>query len=195
MTENRRIIGITGGVGAGKSSVLAILREDFGAHVILADEVAHTLMEPGSEGLAAVVQTLGDSFLAADGSVDRQKLAALLFRDDGARAALNAIIHPLTWKAIVSEAIAASERLIVIESAIFDTAPVGFFDELWYIYTTKENRIRRLMESRGYSREKCEAVIAAQYTEEQFRALCGRVIDNNGTEEDIRVQLKEILLV
>ena len=91
------------------------------------------------------------------------------------------------------EAEAASENLVIIEAAVFDTAPKNFFDELWYVYTTKENRIVRLMENRGYSREKCEDIIGRQASEEEYRALCSRVIDNNGDESDIKRQLKEIL--
>ena len=159
MEQKKKIIGITGGVGAGKSSVLAVLKENFGAKIILADLVAHELMEPGSEGLKT----------------------------------MNSIIHPLVWKTMAEAAEAAEEQLVIIEAAVFDTAPKDLFDELWYVYTTKENRIIRLMANRGYSREKCEDIIGRQASEEEYRALCDRVIDNNGDESDIKRQLKEIL--
>ena len=186
--KQKKIIGITGGVGAGKSSVLAVLKNDFGAKIILADLVAHDLMEPGSLGLRKVTEALGTSFL-----VDRKALADLIFRDKEALKTMNSIIHPLVWKTMKEEAEAASENLVIIEAAVFDTAPKNFFDELWYVYTTKENRIVRLMENRGYSREKCEDIIGRQASEEEYRALCSRVIDNNGDESDIKRQLKEIL--
>ena len=185
--KQKKIIGITGGVGAGKSSVLAVLKNDFGAKIILADLVAHDLMEPGSLGLRKVTEALGTSFLTPDGAVD------LIFRDKEALKTMNSIIHPLVWKTMKEEAEAASENLVIIEAAVFDTAPKNFFDELWYVYTTKENRIVRLMENRGYSREKCEDIIGRQASEEEYRALCSRVIDNNGDESDIKRQLKEIL--
>lgn len=191
--KQKKIIGITGGVGAGKSSVLAVLKNDFGAKIILADLVAHDLMEPGSLGLRKVTEALGTSFLTPDGAVDRKALADLIFRDKEALKTMNSIIHPLVWKAMKEEAEAASENLVIIEAAVFDTAPKNFFDELWYVYTTKENRIVRLMENRGYSREKCEDIIGRQASEEEYRALCSRVIDNNGDESDIKRQLKEIL--
>ena len=146
--KQKKIIGITGGVGAGKSSVLAVLKNDFGAKI---------------------------------------------FRGKEALKTMNSIIHPLVWKTMKEEAEAASENLVIIEAAVFDTAPKNFFDELWYVYTTKENRIVRLMENRGYSREKCEDIIGRQASEEEYRALCSRVIDNNGDESDIKRQLKEIL--
>ena len=191
--KQKKIIGITGGVGAGKSSVLAVLKNDFGAKIILADLVAHDLMEPGSLGLRKVTEALGTSFLTPDGAVDRKALADLIFRDKEALKTRNSIIHPLVWKTMKEEAEAASENLVIIEAAVFDTAPKNFFDELWYVYTTKENRIVRLMENRGYSREKCEDIIGRQASEEEYRALCSRVIDNNGDESDIKRQLKEIL--
>ena len=199
--KQKKIIGITGGVGAGKSSVLAVLKNDFGAKIILADLVAHDLMEPGSLGLRKVTEALGTSFLTPDGAVDRKALADLIFRDKEALKTMNSIIHPLVWKTMKEEAEAASENLVIIEAAVFDTAPKNFFDtapknffdELWYVYTTKENRIVRLMENRGYSREKCEDIIGRQASEEEYRALCSRVIDNNGDESDIKRQLKEIL--
>lgn len=191
--KQKKIIGITGGVGAGKSSVLAVLKNDFGAKIILADLVAHDLMEPGSLGLRKVTEALGTSFLTPDGAVDRKALADLIFRDKETLKTMNSIIHPLVWKTMKEEAEAASENLVIIEAAVFDTAPKNFFDELWYVYTTKENRIVRLMENRGYSREKCEDIIGRQASEEEYRALCSRVIDNNGDESDIKRQLKEIL--
>ena len=191
--KQKKIIGITGGVGAGKSSVLAVLKNDFGAKIILADLVAHDLMEPGSLGLRKVTEALGTSFLTPDGAVDRKALADLIFRDKEALKTMNSIIHPLVRKTMKEEAEAASENLVIIEAAVFDTAPKNFFDELWYVYTTKENRIVRLMENRGYSREKCEDIIGRQASEEEYRALCSRVIDNNGDESDIKRQLKEIL--
>lgn len=193
MTKKKKIIGITGGVGAGKSSVLSILKDTFGARVILADLVAHDLMEPGSEGLKRVTEALGTSFLLEDGSVDRKALAEIIFNDEKALVTMNSIIHPLVWETIKEESIGCAESLVIVEAAVFDTAPSGLFDEMWYVYTAKENRILRLMESRGYTREKCESIIAKQDSEEEYRNRCSRVIDNNGTEEYTKRQLEEML--
>ena len=115
--KQKKIIGITGGVGAGKSSVLAVLKNDFGAKIILADLVAHDLMEPGSLGLRKVTEALGTSFLTPDGAVDRKALADLIFRDKEALKTMNSIIHPLVWKTMKEEAEAASENLVIIEAA------------------------------------------------------------------------------
>ena len=193
MINKKRIVGITGGVGAGKSSVLAILKDSFDAKVILADLVAHDLMEPGSEGLNRVTEALGTSFIREDGAVDRKALAEIIFHDAKALETMNSIIHPMVWETIREEALKCEESLVIVEAAVFDTAPEGLFDEMWYVYTTEENRILRLMVSRGYKRENCESIIAKQDSEEQYRNRCGRVLDNNGTAEDIKRQLEEIL--
>ena len=191
--DKKMIIGITGGVGAGKSSVLDILQHKLGAKVILADLVAHDLMEPGMEGLKRVTDALGTSFIQEDGSVNRQKLAEIIFNDAQALATMNSIIHPMVWEYIKNEALQCEEMLVIVEAAVFDTAPQGLFDEMWYVYTTEENRIRRLMESRGYTREKCKSIIEKQDSDAEFRARCGRVIDNNGNSEETEMQIKEIL--
>ena len=97
-----KIISITGGVGSGKSEVLRVLQEEFDAEIIKADEVAHQLMEPGKKGYQHVVEALGDSFLNKDGSIDRKKLAALIFQNKEAVETMNAIIHPMAWEEIRS---------------------------------------------------------------------------------------------
>lgn len=190
----KTVIGITGGVGAGKSMVLRLLKEEFGARLILADLVAHDLMEPGTEGYRKVVEALGDSFLDQDGSVDKKKLADMIFHDEIALSTMNGIIHPMAWSAIKREAKEAGESLVVVEAAVFDTAPAGFFDEIWYVYASEGTRIARLMENRGYTREKCESIIRGQAEESGYRRLCSRVIDNDGAAEETRKQLKEILI-
>lgn len=191
--KEKKIIGITGGVGAGKSSVLAILKNKFGARIILADLVAHDLMEPGTDGLKAVTAALGDSFLREDGSVDRKALAEIIFHDEKALKTMNSIIHPMVWDWIKQEAVSCIEWLVIVEAAVFDTAPAGLFDGIWYVFTSEENRIERLMASRGYTREKCVSIMKQQDSEADYRKRCDFVIDNNGSEEDTEKQLKEIL--
>ena len=177
--KQKKIIGITGGVGAGKSSVLAVLKNDFGAKIILADLVAHDLMEPGSLGLRKVTEALGTSFLTPDGAVDRKALADLIFRDKEALKTMNSIIHPLVWKTMKEEAEAASENLVIIEAAVFDTAPKNFFDELWYVYTTKENRIVRLMENRGYMGTEihCRVVVGGELSDRKSMSFPHKVLE------------------
>lgn len=189
----RRIIGITGGVGSGKSRVLEFLEKEFQAKVILADQVAHDLMEPEKEGYQQVIKALGTGFLKQDGQIDRTKLADRIFHDQNALQTMNQIIHPMTWAAIRKAAFSAREDLVVVESALMGEEQRAEYKEIWYIFTEMETRIQRLMESRGYSREKCLDVIASQKKEEEFRAISDRVIDNSGPFEDTKRQIEAIL--
>lgn len=189
----KRIIGITGGVGSGKSFLLSALKEDYGAKIILADEIARKLMEPGKPCLKQVVMALGNSFLREDGSVDRQALAEVIFHDEQAKRIVDHLIHPAAWEEIRREAEEAEELLVVIEAAIADEKMHDICQEIWYVYTSRENRIARLMENRGYTREKCEAIMKSQLGEEEFRAFCSREIDNNKGPEEIKSQLRAIM--
>lgn len=188
-----KVISITGGVGSGKSVVLKILEEEFGAKLIIADQVAHQLMEPGKKGYRRVVELLGTSFLDADGQIDRGQLAKLIFTDKESIQKMNEIIHPMAWKEIEYEIAHADKNLVVVEAALFDEEHNSMFDEIWYVYVKPETRIKRLMENRGYSREKCLDIMENQATEEEFREMADHVIDNNGSVEEIRAQLSELL--
>lgn len=187
-----RVISITGGVGSGKSQVLKLLEQEFGALVLFADEIAHQLMEPGEEGYRRVIEALGDSFLGLDGRIDRSKLAALIFKDQSALKTMNSMIHPLVWEKIREIVRQSHKELIIVEAALFDGQPGDLFDEVWYIYTSKENRIIRLMESRGYSKEKCLDIMSNQPDDAAFRKHSDYVIDNNQTIEETRKQIKEL---
>ena len=187
------VISITGGIGSGKSEVLRVLREDFGADIIVADQVARQLMEPGKKGYNHVVEALGTSFLNADGSIDRKRLAELIFKDKESIEKKNGIIHPMAWREIGYAISHSDKELVVVEAALFDEEHNAMFDQIWYVYTAEENRIRRLMENRGYSEEKCRGIMANQASEEEYRKLADQVIDNNGTVEEIRAQIERIL--
>lgn len=188
-----KIISITGGVGSGKSEVLEILENEFDAKIIKADEVAHQLMEPGKKGYQHVIGALGYSFLNKDGSIDRKKLAALIFQNKDAVEKMNEIIHPMAWDEIFYEVNHSDKEIIVVEAALYDDEHNGMFDEIWYVYTSVQNRIRRLMESRGYSEEKCRGIMANQASEDDYRSFATRVLDNNGSIEDIKRQITSFL--
>lgn len=188
-----RVIGLTGGVGAGKSLVSDLLHKRYGAEVILADEVSHDLMEPGRPGYQAVVEALGDSFLKPDGSMDRAKLAGIIFKDDKARDTVNRIIHPMTWKTIEEKISASQADLIVVEFAVVGKRDRERFDELWYVRASIEVRAKRLRENRGYDEARIKGIMDSQLTEEEFLKIADRVIDNDGSIEDLRGQLSAIL--
>ncbi len=195
-TDNMQVIGITGGVGAGKSRILRILQEEYGAYILLADEVAAGLEEPGQEGLRQLVECFGREILDAEEKLDRGAFAERIFKDPKALTQVNAIIHPLTWQALCRQVaeIALSapkgrKALIAVEAALFDRQSRQLCDTLWYVDASEENRIVRLMENRGYTRERCKNIIRNQPEREAFLALADVVIDNNGTLEETREQI------
>ena len=188
-----KVIGITGGVGSGKSEVLGILERDFGAELLIADEIAHQVMEPGMPAYRRIVEALGTDFLSGDGRIDRKALAKRLFGDGEALGTVNAIVHPAVWKAIEDGIRCSRKELVIVEAALFDEEHNRLFDEVWYIFTSEENRVSRLMASSGYSREKCLDIMKNQKSEAEFRAMADRVIDNNKTVADVRRQIETIL--
>ena len=188
-----KVIGITGGVGSGKSEVLGILERDFGAELLIADEIAHQVMEPGMPAYRRIVEALGTDFLSEDGSIDRKALAKRLFGDGEALGTVNSIVHPTVWQAIEEGIRCSQKELVIVEAALFDEEHNGLFDQVWYIFTSEENRISRLMKSRGYSREKCLDIMRSQKSESEFRAMADRVIDNNKTVADVKRQIETIL--
>lgn len=193
--KRKNIVGVTGGIGSGKSEVLAILNETFHSQNILADEVAHQLMEPGKKAYRQIIEQFGDSFLSADGTIDRKAFAAFLFQNESVRKQVNAIVHPLVKEEIRRQAFDSAADLVVIEAALLieEEYQGDICEELWYVYTSREKRIQRLMQNRGYSREKCESIMASQLSDEEFRNHCQRVIDNNGDRRELEQELEKLM--
>ncbi len=188
-----KIIGITGGVGAGKSRILSILKEEYGAFIVLADDVARQLQEPGQPGYDALVELFGAGILNEEGRIDRPRLADIIFHDQARLNQVNAVIHPMTWERIMQMIRSAREPLAAIESALFDRESSRTCDEVWFIDADEETRVRRVMNNRGYTREKALQIIGNQQDRDTFLSFADRIIDNNGTMEDIHRQLKDIL--
>ena len=187
-----RLIGLTGGIGTGKSTVSALLR-DLGAAVVDADEGARAVVEPGTPGLRAVVEEFGPGVLAPDGRLDRAGLAEIVFRDPERRARLNAITHPLVgaWAAQrTAEAIAQGARIVVHDiPLLFENQRQDQFERVILVYAPDEVAVRRLLD-RGLSEEQARARIAAQMPIEEKRRLADNVIDNSdglpATERQVR---------
>lgn len=184
-----KIILITGGVGAGKSRILDILKEEYAAQIVQADDLAKELMEPGEEGYRKLKAVYGAGILKEDGTIDRPRLAELMFGDPSVLLTVNAIIHPLVWRRIQEQINRSLSPLFVVEAALPDENQRDFYTELWYVYTSEENRIKRLLEGRGYTGEKSRQVMEHQLTQQQFRAIADVVIDNNGSLEETRRQI------
>lgn len=178
-------MGITGGVGAGKSTVLAYLSGQYGAQVLQLDEAAHRLMEPEGSCYAPVVETFGAEIVGADGRIDRAELFRKAFAAHGSLEGLNAIVHPRV-KSYVREWVRMQREkgrapFLVLEAALLlEEHYEEICDEIWYIHTDAEVRAERLMASRGYTREKIGQILRAQKSEEEFRRLCDFVVDNSG---------------
>ena len=170
-----------------------ILNSEFGAHIIQTDEVAKRLMEPGKVCYKKVVEFLGESILNPDGTINRPAMAAQIFGDEKKRLEVNRLTHPEVWREAWDEAARAKAALVVVEAAILGEEFRDNCQEMWYVYTSRENRVRRLAENRGYSEEKSLGVMESQASEEEFRAFCDHVIDNNGTPEETRRQIYALL--
>jgi len=194
-----KFIGITGGIGAGKSTVLSLLKDNFNCRVLLADEVAAELMTPGHQCFDDVVAlSWPDSILAKDGTIDRPLMAKFMFNDDSLRRQVNNIVHPAVEKEVLNQVAEEREKhnieYFFFEAALLIECGYGkLVDEMWYIYASPAVRIQRLMESRGYSRERIENTLKAQRSDESFRANSDYVIDNSGTKEQTLAQLKALL--
>lgn len=189
------VIGITGGVGAGKSQVLTLLKEQFGAEVILADEVGRELMEPHGACFPAVVELFGTEVVREDGTLDRQKIAGIIFRDKAMLEKQNAIIHPAVKAEIIHRCEKSHAKWIAVEAALLLEARYeDICGEVWYIYADEETRRKRLKESRGYSEERINAVMNSQLTDEQFRQGCDHVIDNSGSLTETKAQIERALI-
>ena len=193
-----KFIGITGGVGAGKSAVLDYLATKPGVRVMLADEIAHELMEPGTDCYEQIRQAFPEhDIYKEDGHFDRIKLAKVIFSDGNRRARMNGIVHPAVREYILevyeAEKTKGALDFLILEAALLIEEHYDeICDELWYIYTSEENRRERLRENRGYSDEKIDGIFASQLTEEEYRRHCVKVIDNNGSVEDTNLQLVKI---
>lgn len=194
-----KFIGITGGVGAGKSQILEYLAKKPGIKVMLADEIAHELMEPGTDCYDRIIENFkGLDICQPEGSFDRKKLADVIFSDDGKRQEMNNIVHPAVKAYVVEQVQKEREKgqfaLLVLEAALLIEEHYDeICDELWYIYTGEDIRRERLKASRGYSDEKVDGIFASQLKEEVYREHCREVIDNNGSLEETYAQIDDIL--
>ena len=189
------IIGVTGGVGCGKSSVLSLLQEKYNAVIIMADEVAKELMLPGNASYYAVAEYFGNSILmnGTGSEIDRKKLAAIVFHDQSKLEALNQMTHPLVKEKIITmlnDYQKEQRNLIVLESAILIQAGyLDLIDELWVINTDYSKRVERLISSRGYSKEKIDSIIKNQLSDTELLKYADFCIDNS---HDIQFTLKQI---
>ena len=188
------LVGLTGGIGAGKSTVARLLAEH-GAVVIDADSIVRELQQPGTNVFRAIVDRFGSHVVAADGTLDRVRLADIVFRNDDARSALNGIVHPAVY-AVMSERIAAlkdEDRVVVLDIPLLaEAGGGGGMDAVVVVEADEDMRVGRVVAERGLDPEDVRARMAAQASSEQREALADVVIRNNGTIEDLEAQVADV---
>ena len=191
--KSMNVIGITGGIGSGKSRVLQFMEQNCGAFVCQADFVASQLQKPGKVCYDEIVRCFGEDVLCPDLQLDRKKLAQIVFADKDKLVRLNQIVHPQVKqeiRALIEQEKSGGRKLFVIEAALLlEDHYDEICDELWYIYTEEAIRIQRLKKQRGYSDEQIRAVFQNQSKEEVFRKYCSQVIDNSGAFENTSRQV------
>lgn len=186
-------VGLTGGIGSGKSEVSRRL-VSLGAILVDADAVAREVVEPGTPGLAAVVEEFGADILRPDGALDRDRLGAIVFADDARRERLGAIVHPLVGARMQELADEAPGDAVVIYDVplLAENGLAGLYDLVVVVDAPVEEQVRRLIELRGMTEDAARARIAAQTTRERRRAVADRVIDNSGSLEDLTAQVDDL---
>ena len=193
-----RLIGITGGVGAGKSTILEYIKAHYRCRVYLADQVAHAVKEPGQPCYEALVELLGREVLEENGQIHKGRMAERILRDENLLEQVNALVHPAVRAYLLEKVREAREEgwaeLFFIEAALLiECGYRDIVDEMWYVHAGEDLRSGRLRESRGYSPEKIGQIMGSQLTEEGFRAGSDFVIDNSGTPEESYRQIRRRL--
>lgn len=188
-----KVIGITGGVGAGKSEILNFIAANWNATVVEADEVGYLVMRPGKACFAPIVELFGPAILQENGTLNREEISRQVFEDKELLEKLNQIVHPAV-KEYVKKAIQREQEndtdVFVVEAALLiEDKYDEICDELWYIYADEETRTERLMRNRGYSEEKIKGIFENQLSEDEFSEHCDFEIDNSGDFEETKEQI------
>lgn len=186
------VIGLMGGIGSGKSTVLDYLASNYNAYIIQSDHVAKEIMTPGYKAFDKIAECFPE---AIDyGKIVTEKLSEIVFRDKEKLKLLNSITHPGTVEEIEKRIRMSKAGIIVVESALLMGSGLEkLCDEIWFVYCEKEKRIERLMESRGYTKEKAESIMENQPSDEAYNLGADEFIDNTYSEEKTREQI-DILL-
>ena len=195
LEKNRtNIIGITGGIGAGKSTVLQYIQDNYNCLVIFSDDVANDIKKKGYPAYDELVELLGKEVLSPDGEIDKSKMAAAIFNNKNLLEKVNNILHPAVNTFIINiidrEREANIYDFVFVEAALLiENGYDRIADELWYVYSDEDTRRARLKASRGYSDEKVTDIFGKQLDDAGFREYCRFVIDNSGELESAARQI------
>ncbi|SEQ53613.1 dephospho-CoA kinase [Streptomyces sp. yr375] len=186
-------VGLTGGIGAGKSEVSRLLVE-CGAVLIDADRIAREVVAPGTPGLAAVVDAFGEDVLAPDGSLDRPRLGSIVFADPGKLALLNSIVHPLVGARSRALEAAAPEDAVVVHDVplLTENGLAALYDVVIVVDAAPDTQLDRLVRLRGMTEDDARARMAAQATREQRREIADIVIDNDVPLAELRQRVRDV---
>lgn len=199
MRQNKmQLIGITGGVGAGKTEILQYIKKHYLCEIYLADQVAHEVQAPGGICYKELVALLGEDVLKEDGTIDRPKMASRIFLDKELLLKVNALVHPAVQRYLLERIEKAKKNpeieIFFIEAALLiETGYKEIVDELWYIHAEEKVRRRRLETNRGYTPEKISQIMEKQLSEEAFRLACDFTIDNSRSLEESFIQIDDRL--
>lgn len=186
-------LGLTGGIGAGKSEVSRLLAS-YGAVVIDSDKIAREVVEPGTPGLAAVVAEFGEEILDSEGRLDRPKLGSIVFADPQRLAALNAIVHPLVRdRSAELESEAGADSIVVHDVPLLtENGLAPLFDLVLVVDASPQTQLDRLVRLRGMTEEEARSRMAAQATREQRKAVADLIVDNDGPLEALEPQVRKV---
>ncbi|GAA2428781.1 dephospho-CoA kinase [Streptomyces mauvecolor] len=186
-------VGLTGGIGAGKSEVSRLL-VSYGAVLIDADRIAREVVEPGTPGLAAVVEAFGPGILSADGTLDRPRLGGIVFSDPEKLATLNKIVHPLVGaRSAELESTAGPDSVVIHDVALLtENGLAALYDLVVVVDAAPETQLDRLVRLRGMTAEEARARMAAQADRAQRLAVADLVIDNDGPLESLEPQVRKV---
>lgn len=191
------ILGITGGIGTGKSTVLNILKEKYDFLVLESDKIAHEVMNPGNTAYNEIVEYFGDSILNEDKTINRKMMSEIVFNDKDKLNKLNSIVHPAVIKrisdTIEQEKLNGKENFVIEAALLIESGCSKICDRVWYIYADTEVRIERLMKSRNMTRKQIEDVMKNQMKNEFFRDNTTDIVDNSNSIEDTYTRVQKLL--
>lgn len=196
-----KTIGITGGVGCGKSKVLEYIKDNCNCFIILADEIGNKVKEPGERCYQQMIDLLGKDIIDPDdprGCFDKKVIADKIFADNSLLEKVNEIIHPAVKEYFLElkakkEAEGEIDYFFIEAALLIECGYKAYVDEMWYIYAATDVRRARLKESRGYSDSKIDNIMSSQLSEEEFRKNSDYIIDNSNDLEDTYKQIDNIL--
>ena len=196
--NDMKVIGLTGGIGSGKSLIARILLDKYNAYLLNTDAIAKKQMEPDGVSYNAVVQYIGTQILNEDRTINRSSLAQIIFEDKEKRLKINELTHPLVLEEVLQKIKELKEEeshpYLVVETALMIEAGYDFIcDEVWYVFAPEEERRRRLKESRNYPDHKIDAIFHNQSKDFDFRLKYTKVIENVGDINQLELQVDHLI--